>query len=132
MRAFLALIADLVAVLAFVIIGRASHHAGGGFPGLISTAWPFLSGLIAGELAVRAWRRPAAMVPTGVVVWLSTVAVGMTFRVIAGQGTAAAFIAVALAFLGLFVLGWRAGALILARAAGRSEEAGHVHGSWSP
>jgi DUF3054 family protein len=35
------------------------------------------------------------------------VAVGMTLRVVAGQGTAAAFIAVALAFLALFLLGWR-------------------------
>ena len=32
----------------------------------------------------------------------------MTLRVVAGQGTAAAFVAVALAFLGLFLLGWRA------------------------
>ena len=40
-------------------------------------------------------------------VWLSTVAVGMILRVVAGQGTAAAFIAVALAFVGLFLLGWR-------------------------
>jgi hypothetical protein len=39
------------------------------------------------------------------------VALGMTFRVISGQGTAVAFIVVALAFLGLFLLGWR----ILAR-----------------
>jgi len=126
MRALLAFITDLALVLAFVIIGRASHHVSGGLPGLLSTAWPFLTGLAAGELAVRAWRRPAALFPTGVVVWLSTVAVGMTLRVIAGQGTVLAFIAVALAFLGLFLLGWRACALILARAA--SKEAGHVRG----
>ncbi len=31
----------------------------------------------------------------------------MLARVIAGQGTAVAFIIVALAFLGLFLLGWR-------------------------
>ena len=98
---------DLALVLAFVIIGRASHHDGGGLTGLASTAWPFLAGLAAGELATRAWRQPAALVPVGVGVWLSTVAVGMLLRVVAGQGTAAAFIAVALAFLGLFLLGWR-------------------------
>jgi hypothetical protein len=40
-------------------------------------------------------------------VWLGTVAVGMILRVLAGQGTAFAFILVALAFLGLFQLGWR-------------------------
>ena len=94
-------------VLVFVLIGRASHHEADGAGGLFSTAWPFLTGLAAGELATRSWRRPAALVPTGVGVWLSTVAGGMVLRVVAGQGTAAAFIAVALAFLGLFLLGWR-------------------------
>jgi Protein of unknown function (DUF3054) len=98
---------DACLVLAFVLIGRASHHDGGGLAGLTSTAWPFLAGLAAGEIVTRGWRRPAALIPTGVGVWLSTVAVGMTLRVVAGQGTAAAFIAVALAFLALFLLGWR-------------------------
>jgi Protein of unknown function (DUF3054) len=130
MRGFLALIADVALVLAFVVIGRASHHAGGGFAGLLSTSWPFLTGLAVGEVAVRAWRRPAALAPTGVAVWLSTVAVGMTLRVIAGQGTVPAFIGVALAFLGLFLLGWRAAALILA--ARHSKEAGHVRSVSGP
>ena len=40
----------------------------------------------------------------------------MILRVVSGQGTAAAFIAVALAFLALFLLGWR----LLARLAGRA------------
>jgi hypothetical protein len=39
--------------------------------------------------------------------WLGTVVAGMTLRVAAGQGTAVAFIGVALAFLGLSLLGWR-------------------------
>lgn len=112
MRRVSAALLDTCMVLAFVIIGRASHRAGGGLAGLASTAWPFLTGLALGELATRSWRRPAALVPTGIGVWLSTVIVGMTLRVVAGQGTAIAFIAVALAFLGLFLLGWR---LIVAR-----------------
>ena len=58
-------------------------------------------------LATRFWLRPTALVPTGLGVWLGTVAVGMALRVLAGQGTAFAFIVVALAFLGLFQLGWR-------------------------
>jgi hypothetical protein len=98
---------DACLVLAFVLIGRASHHGGGGLAGLASTAWPFLTGLAAGEIVTKGWRRPAALLPTGVGVWLSTVAIGMILRIISGQGTAAAFIAVALAFLGLFLLGWR-------------------------
>jgi hypothetical protein len=40
-------------------------------------------------------------------VWLSTVAVGMALRVVSGQGTAVAFVFVALGFLGATMLGWR-------------------------
>jgi hypothetical protein len=94
-------------VLTFVLIGRASHHDSGGMAGFARTAWPFLAGLAAGELATRAWRRPAALLPTGAGVWLCTVAVGMALRAATGQGVAVAFIGVALAILGLFLLGWR-------------------------
>jgi len=40
--------------------------------------------------------------------WLGTVALGMVLRVVSGQGTAVTFIIVALVFLGLTQLGWRA------------------------
>jgi Protein of unknown function (DUF3054) len=99
--------ADLGCVLVFVVIGRANHHAGGGLAGLWDTFWPFAAGAVLGLLVTRFWRRPAALVPTGIGVWLGTVAIGMTLRVLAGQGTAFAFILVALAFLGFFQLGWR-------------------------
>ena len=97
----------MICVLIFVVIGRASHHAGGSLAGVVSTAWPFLAGLAAGELITRSWRRPFALLPTGVGVWLATVAIGQALRVAAGQGTEVAFIAVSAAFLGLFLLGWR-------------------------
>ena len=103
----LAVVLDCCCVLVFVIIGRASHTKGEAVGGIASTAWPFLAGLAAGWLAARAWRRPLALRPTGIVVWLCTVALGMVLRVVSGQGTALAFIGVALAFLGLFLLGWR-------------------------
>jgi hypothetical protein len=102
---------DACCVIVFVAIGRASHHDGETAAGLASTAWPFLAGLGAGLAATRAWRRPGAIVPGGLGAWLGAVAVGMLLRVAAGQGTAPAFIGVALAFLGLFLLGWRAMAL---------------------
>ena len=110
-----AVLLDVCCVLAFVAIGRASHHDGDSPAGLASTAWPFLAGLAVGLVAARAWRRPAAIVPAGLGAWLGTVAVGMLLRVVAGQGTALAFIGVALAFLGLFLLGWRVVAAILLR-----------------
>jgi hypothetical protein len=107
MRAALGVLADVFCVLAFVVIGRANHHAGESLGGLASTAWPFLAGLAAGEAATRAWRHPAAVVPTGVGVWLATVALGQALRVVSGQGTELAFIAVSAVFLGLFLIGWR-------------------------
>jgi FtsH-binding integral membrane protein len=98
---------DICCVLIFVIIGRASHAQGETLGGIASTSWPFLAGLAAGWVLARAWRRPVALRPAGVCAWLATVALGMVLRVVSGQGTAVAFIVVALAFLGLFLLGWR-------------------------
>ncbi|MFY9933908.1 MAG: DUF3054 domain-containing protein [Streptosporangiaceae bacterium] len=105
---WLAAALDAACVLLFVVIGRASHAKGETLAGIASTAWPFLAGLALGWLAARAWRRPLGLVPAGVGAWLGTVALGMVLRVVSGQGTAFAFVLVALAFLGLFLLGWRA------------------------
>jgi hypothetical protein len=102
-----AVVVDVCCVLAFVIIGRASHSKGESVAGIASTSWPFLCGLAAGWIGSRAWRRPLALRPAGLAAWLGTVALGMILRVVSGQGTAVAFIFVALAFLGLFLLGWR-------------------------
>jgi FtsH-binding integral membrane protein len=106
-QAVLAAVLDCGCVLAFVIIGRASHAHGESVAGIASTAWPFLAGLAGGWAAARGWRRPVRVVPTGVGAWLGTVVLGMVLRVVAGQGTAVAFVVVALVFLGLFLLGWR-------------------------
>ena len=107
----LAVVLDVACVLVFVIIGRASHVKGESLAGIASTAWPFLAGMAFGWLATaglagRAWQ-PFGLWPAGVGAWLGAVALGMLFRVVSGQGTAPAFIGVALAFLGLFLLGWR-------------------------
>jgi len=103
----LAAVLDCCCVLAFVIIGRASHAKGESLAGIASTAWPFLAGLAIGWVLTRAWRRPGGLVPAGLGAWLGTVGLGMVLRVVSGQGTAFAFVAVALGFLGLVLLGWR-------------------------
>ena len=124
MRSAGAAAADLGCVLLFVVIGRANHHAGGGLAGLWDTTWPFAVGAVAGLLASRYWQRPTALVPVGVSVWLGTVAIGMVLRVASGQGTAFAFVLVALAFLGLFQLGWRVAVSRTARIRSRSRVPG--------
>ena len=111
----MAAVLDCCCVVAFVLIGRAAHTDGESVTGTVSTAWPFLAGLAGGWLAARAWRRPLRLWPAGVGAWLGAVALGMLLRVVSGQGTAVAFIVVALAFLGLFLLGWRLLALAPAR-----------------
>jgi hypothetical protein len=109
MRATLAsILADVCCVLVFVVIGRHVHGHGDTAAGIWQTAWPFLTGLGLGLLAGRAWRRPAALVPAGVCAWIGAAGAGMVVRVLAGQGTAAAFIVVTFAFMALFMLGWRA------------------------
>ncbi len=94
-------------VVAFVVIGRASHHHGETAAGIVSTAWPFVLGLGAGWLVVAVRGRTGARVGDGALVLVTMVAVGMALRALVGQGTAVAFIAVALAFNGLLMLGPR-------------------------
>lgn len=116
-----ALLADLALALLFVVIGRRSHDETAALAGLGRTAWPFLTGVAVGWLAARAWRRPLRVVPEGLVVWLSTVAVGMLLRWLSGQGTAMSFIVVAFVVLGCFVVGWRALLPAAARLARRAQ-----------
>ena len=99
-------VVDVVAIVVFVVIGRASHHHGESAEGFLSTIWPFAAGVGVGWLLT--WRRQGGAVRTGLVECLATVAVGMALRVVAGQGTAPGFIAVALGFLAACMVGGRA------------------------
>lgn len=102
----LAAVIDVVFVVGFTLVGRASHNEGPA--GLLVTAWPFLGGLAIGWLLMRAWRHPRRIFWAGIGIWIATVAGGMLLRVISGQGTAIAFIIVATVALGVLLIGWRA------------------------
>lgn len=111
-----ALVADVVCVLLFCAVGRRSHAEGLTAAGVAETAWPFLAGAGVGWLLSRGWARPTAVAPTGIVVWLCTVAVGMVLRKVSSQGVAASFIVVASVVTAVLLLGWRAvAALVIAR-----------------
>lgn len=94
-------------MLVFCALGRRSHDEGLNLTGIATTAWPFLTGTAVGWLAARGWRRPTAVAPTGVVVWLSTVVVGMVLRKVTSAGVAASFVVVATTVTALLLLGWR-------------------------
>jgi len=106
----LALVLDIVLVVVFAAIGRATHDGDvlGPFgSGPATTAWPFVVALLVGWLVTRAWRLPLAVAKTGLPVWAITVALGMVLRALSGQGVAVAFVIVATITLALLLLGWR-------------------------
>ncbi|MCJ1707927.1 DUF3054 domain-containing protein [Microbacterium sp. VKM Ac-2923] len=114
----LALLTDVVMVVVFAAIGRATHDGDvlGPFgAGLATTAWPFVAALLAGWLVARAWRRPTSVVRSGLPVWVVTVVLGMLLRTLSGQGVAVAFVIVATVTLALLLLGWRGVARLVAR-----------------
>lgn len=108
------LAADLVCVVVFCTVGRRSHAEGLTIAGIAETAWPFLTGTAVGWLLARGWQRPAALAPTGLVVWVATVVVGMLLRKLTSQGTATSFIVVASVTTAVLLLGWRGIARALA------------------
>ena len=108
MRRLAYLVGDVIAVLVFCAVGRRSHAEGITVSGVATTAWPFLTGTVLGWVVSRGWRRPTAVVPTGVVVWLCTVVVGMVLRKATSAGVAASFVVVASSVTATLLLGWRA------------------------
>lgn len=98
---------DVGIVLVFVGIGRSVHEHGDRIAGLASTTWPFAVGLLLGWLALISRRQSGLSIRDGLVVTFFTVSVGMVLRVLAAQGTAVAFVIVALAFLGGAMSAWR-------------------------
>lgn len=106
---------DIVCVLMFTAVGRRSHHEGLDVAGVAATAWPFLAGMATGWLLVQGWRRPTALAPTGVVVWLCTVAVGMLLRKATSAGVAVSFVMVAASVTAVLLLGWRAAFTLVSR-----------------
>jgi len=115
----LAFALDAALVLVFVLIGRASHDENPVL-GAFVTFWPFLAGLVLGWLVTRAWNAPFAIVRTGLPVWASTVVVGMLLRLLSDQGVQVSFAIVTAVVLGVFLLGWRSIARVVARRRGRS------------
>ena len=115
-------VVDLLLVVLFCAIGRRSHEEAV-LTGLLHTVWPFAVGLVVGWVGagwlLRRQRKALATTdllrvwPTGVLLWLATLIVGMLLRGVSGQGTAVSFIAVAAIVLAVFLLGWRAAAGVL-------------------
>jgi hypothetical protein len=106
-RTVIAALADIVAIVVFVAIGRNNHKEGETVDAIFTVAAPFLIALAVGWIAARAWTRPM-QVETAFVIWPITVALGMLLRnLVFDRGTALPFIIVATIVTGVFLVGWR-------------------------
>lgn len=105
----LALLADVVLVIVFAAIGRGTHQESNAVLGALDTAWPFLVGLAIGwVICLAAKLDPMRAWPSGTVLAVAAVVVGMLLRWATGEGTAVAFIMVATGFNLATLMGWRA------------------------
>lgn len=108
LRLWIAVVADVAVLVAFVLIGRRSHHEDAGLAGFLRVWWPFAVGLAVAYLVTGLRRAPLAW-GRAVGAWLVTVGVGMTLRItVEGRGFKVAFTIVTLVFVGAGMLGWRA------------------------
>ncbi|MEM9516422.1 MAG: DUF3054 domain-containing protein [Actinomycetota bacterium] len=106
---------DTAFVVLFVAIGRRNHDQDPAVSGLVETAAPFVIALATAWIVAQAWKRPIAL-RTGLIVWPLVVGVGMVLRrFVFDDGTATSFVIVATAFLGVFLVGWRAIAALVER-----------------
>ncbi|WP_298252418.1 DUF3054 domain-containing protein [uncultured Arthrobacter sp.] len=96
--------ADVALVLVFAALGRRTHEHGITPIGILQTAWPFLLAYTLAAAAARSWRSAGSPWPTGVVLWLGTVAGGLLLRALSGVSVALSFQLVTLLVLGLLLL----------------------------
>jgi hypothetical protein len=103
-----ALALDITGVFLFVAAGRRSHDEAGGLDATFEIAAPFLIALAVAWVVARVWREPKAL-PSGLIIWPVTVALGQLLRnLVFDRGTATAFIIVSAVVLGVLLVGWRA------------------------
>ena len=99
---------DMVCVLALVVIGTRNHDTDTGLAGVVFVGAPFWLAAIGAHLTPTVRQAPDSL-RCGVLVWVTTVALGMVLRrFVFDRGTALAFVIVASVFLGVTMVGWRA------------------------
>jgi hypothetical protein len=99
--------ADVVAVTAFITVGRRNHDESVDASGVVGTAAPFLLALAVGWLVLRLWRQPTST-EWALGLWAITLSLGMVLRkVVFDDGTATAFVIVAGVALFVLLVGWR-------------------------
>jgi Protein of unknown function (DUF3054) len=115
----LAFTADVVAVIVFAAVGRASHDESADVVGLLATAAPFGVGLAAAWATPLVRARPAGL-RAGLAVLAATVVIGLLVRLAFLGRLPLSFAVIATCALGALLLGWRGlSALVAHRVAQR-------------
>ncbi len=102
----LAFTADVVAVIVFAAVGRASHDESADLLGLLATAAPFGVGLAAAWATPLVRDRPTGLA-AGLAVLAGTAAIGLLVRFAFLGKLPLSFAIVATCALGVLLLGWR-------------------------
>ena len=102
----LAFTADVVAVIVFAAVGRASHDESADLLGLLATAAPFGVGLAAAWATPFVHARPTGL-PAGLAVLAGTAVIGLLVRFAFLGRLPLSFVIVATCALGVLLLGWR-------------------------
>jgi hypothetical protein len=102
-----ALIVDAVAILVFVLIGRASHGEAESLRGVLRTWWPFAAGLGVGWLVIVRRSIPGASLRAGVIAAVDAAVLGLVLRAASGRGVELSFVVVAVVLILVFLAGWR-------------------------
>lgn len=98
---------DLVLVLIFSILGRASHSEALTPAGVAATAWPFLVACLFAWVVVSLLDDDGYGARAALVVWLVTVLGGLGLRILGGDTAAWPFVLVATGSLALLFSSWR-------------------------
>lgn len=106
---------DLLLVLVFAVIGRATHSGGLSPLGVLETGWPFLMACLFGWVVVNLLDDDGFGPRAALVVWLVTLLGGMGLRILVGAGTALPFVVVATLTLAAALFGWRLVAWLVRR-----------------
>ena len=112
-------LADLVAVAFFVIVGRLSHDESLSASGLLRTGWPFVVGVVGGYVGIALTRWPALSLRGGTLIAVKTFVIGLVLRYgVVRDGTPFSFVVVTIVILTGLILGWRLLTLTLLRRSG--------------
>lgn len=116
MPLILSVLLDLLCVVVFALIGRASHQEALDAAGAARTAAPSWRGRLMGWILILMRRFSGSLWLQGLTIWVMTLVWGMVIRTVLGGGFQLSFVLVAGAFLAVVMFGWRGiAALVLRR-----------------